>query len=73
MQVLLEECPIFPNGVQCGRHIVNCSRGGILNEDDMLELLESGFLKSLGIDVFENEPEANLSCPHTGASLLRHT
>ena len=70
---------ISPNGVQCGRHIVNCSRGGILNEDDMLELLESGFLKSLGIDVFENEPEANpelsahrsvSSTPHIGAATI---
>tara|TARA_B100000900_G_scaffold113475_1_gene94968 strand:- start:9663 stop:10613 length:951 start_codon:yes stop_codon:yes gene_type:complete len=70
---------ISPNGVQCGRHIVNCSRGGILNESDMLELLESGFLTSLGIDVFENEPDANLdlsahrrvsSTPHIGAATI---
>jgi D-3-phosphoglycerate dehydrogenase len=70
---------ISPNGVQCGRHIVNCSRGGIVNEDDMLELLESGFLASLGIDVFENEPYANpklsahrsvSSTPHIGAATI---
>ena len=68
---------ISPDGVQCGRHIVNCSRGGILNENDMLEMLESGFLSSLGIDVFENEPQANpelsahrntSSTPHIGAA-----
>lgn len=70
---------ISPNGVKCGRHIVNCSRGGILNENDMLELLESGFLTSLGIDVFEKEPEANpklsahrsvSSTPHIGAATI---
>ena len=70
---------ISPNGVRCGRHIVNCSRGGIVNEDDMLELLESGFLTSLGIDVFENEPNANpklsahrsvSSTPHIGAATI---
>ena len=53
--------------------------GGIVNEDDMLELLESGFLASLGIDVFENEPYANpklsahrsvSSTPHIGAATI---
>lgn len=70
---------ISPDGVRCGRHIVNCSRGGILNENDMLEMLESGFLSSLGIDVFENEPQANpelsahrnaSSTPHIGAATM---
>ena len=68
-----------PSGIECGRHVVNCARGGIINEHDMLELLESGFLSSLGLDVFENEPKGNLalsqhrnvtSTPHTGASTM---
>jgi D-3-phosphoglycerate dehydrogenase len=68
-----------PSGIECGRHVVNCARGGIINEHDMLELLDSGFVSSLGLDVFANEPEGNLalsqhrnvtSTPHIGASTL---
>ena len=66
-----------PDGVLCGRHIVNCSRGGIMVEKDVYTLVESGFITSLGVDVFEKEPEGNptltalsnvTSTPHIGAS-----
>ena len=66
-----------PNGISCGRHIVNCARGGILNESDAHKMLDSGHITSLGIDVFEEEPEGNLklsshpnvtSTPHIGAA-----
>ena len=45
-----------PQGINCGNHIVNCARGGIVNENDALDALNSGKLTSLALDVFENEP-----------------
>ena len=68
---------VSPDGIVCGRHIVNCARGGILNESDVCRMLDSGHIRSLGIDVFENEPEGNpvlsshpnvTSTPHIGAA-----
>jgi len=57
--------------------LVNCSRGGTVDEDAMLEALNSGKVAAAGIDVFENEPtprqdildhpKVSLS-PHIGAS-----
>ena len=40
---------LMPNigaGIECGNHLVSCARGGIVNEDDVLEALEIGILKS---------------------------
>jgi D-3-phosphoglycerate dehydrogenase len=36
--------------------IINPSRGGIINEDDLYEVMMSGHLGGAAIDVFENEP-----------------
>jgi D-3-phosphoglycerate dehydrogenase / 2-oxoglutarate reductase len=36
--------------------IINTSRGGIINEKDLAEVLRSGHLSGAAIDVFENEP-----------------
>jgi D-3-phosphoglycerate dehydrogenase len=36
--------------------IVNTSRGGIINEQDLLEVLRSGHLGGAAIDVFNQEP-----------------
>ncbi len=36
--------------------IVNCARGGIINEDDLYEALATGKIRGAGLDVFENEP-----------------
>jgi len=36
--------------------IINTSRGGIINEEDLYEVLQSGHLSGAAIDVFENEP-----------------
>src|SRR6218665_1936633 len=36
-----------------GVRIVNCARGGILDEEALLEALESGHCAGAGIDVFE--------------------
>jgi D-3-phosphoglycerate dehydrogenase len=39
-----------------GVRIINVARGPIVKEDDVLELLESGHIESVGFDVFEKEP-----------------
>lgn len=36
--------------------IINTSRGGIVNEKDLFDVLERGHLAGAAIDVFENEP-----------------
>jgi D-3-phosphoglycerate dehydrogenase len=59
--------------------IINCARGGVVDENDLLEALNSGKVKAAGIDVFVNEPttEAQMNLikhprvsvtPHIGAS-----
>lgn len=44
------------DGVACGNHIVNCARGGIVDEDAAFAALKSGILTTLALDVFEVEP-----------------
>ena len=39
-----------------GVKIINIARGQIVNEADCVSLLESGFIDSVGFDVFEIEP-----------------
>ncbi len=60
-----------------GVRIVNCARGGIVNEQDLFEALKSGKVAGAALDVFEKEPPTdnplltmeNLVCtPHLGAS-----
>mgnify|MGYP001189078287 CR=1 FL=1 len=57
--------------------LINCARGGVVNEVDLVEALKSGHLAYAGIDVFEKEPPVytdilklnNVSLtPHIGAS-----
>jgi len=36
--------------------IINVSRGGIINEEDLYEVMKSGHLSGAAIDVFEEEP-----------------
>lgn len=60
-----------------GVKIVNCARGGIVNENDLLEGIEAGKISGASLDVYEEEPPAcedlinhkNTICtPHLGAS-----
>lgn len=61
-----------------GVRIVNCARGGIVNEADLAEALEKGLVAGAAMDVFSSEPvEADnpllgldnvILTPHLGAS-----
>jgi len=41
-------------------YIVNCSRGGVVEEKALLEALNNGEIAGAGLDVWENEPNPNL-------------
>ena len=65
------------DGIQCGNHIVNCARGGIIDEEGLYRALTNGKLTTASLDVFEVEPaiKSNLlqldsfqATPHIGAS-----
>ena len=45
-----------------GVRLVNCARGGIINENDLREALKSGHVAGAAIDVYENEPNI-IECP----------
>ena len=57
--------------------VVNTSRGGVLDEDYLIELLKSNKIFGAGLDVYSEEPPKNIeayknlnliSTPHIGAS-----
>ncbi|MFV0445066.1 MAG: phosphoglycerate dehydrogenase [Planctomycetaceae bacterium] len=64
----------MPKGVR----IVNCARGGIINEADLQAAIESGHVAGAALDVFEKEPlpenhplrslKNTILTPHLGAS-----
>lgn len=66
------------NRMKDGAMVLNCARGGIVNEKDMYDALVSGKLGGAALDVFEKEPTTlehpllgldNFICtPHLGAS-----
>ena len=62
-----------------GVRIVNCSRGGIIDEAALVRALKSGKVAQAALDVFENEPPRDspllgmtnvILTPHLGASTL---
>lgn len=68
-----EEISRLKNGVV----LINCARGGVVNEKAMTEALKSGKIAAAGIDVYEQEPPVYLDflgldnvslSPHIGAS-----
>ena len=48
--------------------LINCSRGGIVNEQDLVEALKNGTIAGAGTDVYCSEPPAAddplLNCPN---------
>ncbi|RZL12169.1 MAG: 3-phosphoglycerate dehydrogenase [Pedobacter sp.] len=56
-----------------GVGIVNCSRGGTIDEQELINALDSGKVAFAGLDVFENEPEpAEAILKHPKISLTPH-
>ncbi|KJR41241.1 D-3-phosphoglycerate dehydrogenase [Candidatus Magnetoovum chiemensis] len=62
-----------------GVRIINCARGGIVNEKDLYEAIESGKVAGAALDVFEKEPPEDnrlishnkvICTPHLGAATL---
>ena len=62
-----------------GVGIINCSRGGIIDEVALIAALDSGKVLFAGLDVFENEPTPEIQLlmhpkismtPHIGAATL---
>lgn len=62
-----------------GAAIVNTSRGGVVDEEALLEALESGKLSFAGLDTFEKEPTPSIKVlmnshvslsPHIGAATV---
>ncbi|MDB4795066.1 phosphoglycerate dehydrogenase [Verrucomicrobia bacterium] len=61
-----------------GMRILNCARGGIVQEEDLVEAVKSGIIAGAAIDVYSKEPlDANhpfreipeiITTPHLGAS-----
>ncbi len=60
-----------------GVRIINCARGGIVNEEDLYKNMQSGKVAGAALDVFDKEPttesplfELNnfIATPHLGAS-----
>ena len=60
-----------------GVFIINCARGGIVNEKDLHEAIRSGIVAGAALDVFSQEPpkdnplldlEQVIATPHLGAS-----
>ena len=60
-----------------GCSIINASRGGIIDEKELIRNLDSGKIKFAGLDTFENEPKPSVSVlmhpkisltPHIGAA-----
>jgi D-3-phosphoglycerate dehydrogenase len=63
--------------MKTGVRIINCARGGIVNEKDLYDALVEGKVAGAALDVFEKEPAENnplltldsvISTPHLGAA-----
>ena len=63
--------------MKTGVRIINCARGGIVNEQDLYAAIKEGKVAGAALDVFEKEPPGDhpllsldevISTPHLGAS-----
>lgn len=70
-----EEIALMKNDVG----IINCSRGGVIDEVALVEALDNGKVLFAGLDVFENEPSPEIQIlmhpkisltPHIGAATI---
>jgi D-3-phosphoglycerate dehydrogenase / 2-oxoglutarate reductase len=64
-------------GTKKGVRIINCARGGLIDEEALKEALESGHVAGAALDVFQEEPARDnplfgtpglVATPHLGAS-----
>lgn len=62
-----------------GIFLINCARGGIIDEDALIHYLENGHVAGAALDVFEEEPATNtrllsfdqvIATPHIAASTV---
>ncbi|KZE97530.1 D-3-phosphoglycerate dehydrogenase [Geobacillus stearothermophilus] len=62
-----------------GVYLINCARGGIIDEQALIPFLESGHVAGVALDVFEQEPPGDhpllafdnvIVTPHLGASTV---
>jgi D-3-phosphoglycerate dehydrogenase len=62
-----------------GSFLINCSRGGIVNEKDLLKALEQNMIAGAAVDVYEREPTDHyqltdhpriICTPHIGAASI---
>ncbi|MBM7608710.1 D-3-phosphoglycerate dehydrogenase [Lysinibacillus composti] len=65
--------------MKTGVRIINCARGGIINEDDLYEAIAEGKVAGAALDVFVEEPATDhklltlpevIATPHLGASTI---
>jgi D-3-phosphoglycerate dehydrogenase / 2-oxoglutarate reductase len=65
------------NKMKKGVYLINCARGGIVNETALIEAIKDGTVAGAGIDVWQEEPTNNqdlvnlpqvFATPHLGAS-----
>jgi D-3-phosphoglycerate dehydrogenase len=64
--------------MKTGVRVINCARGGIINEADLYQAIQSGKVAGAALDVYENEPPPKdfplrslpqvIMTPHLGAS-----
>lgn len=63
--------------MKSGVGIINASRGGVINEEELLKYIENGHISFAALDTFENEPNPSIKVlmnpkisltPHIGAA-----